>query len=417
MASDGGVRRLLLLVPTTSYRVADFLDAAHSLGVTLAVGSNRRQVLEALADGRTVTLDFHDIEKGVGQIVAYADEYPLKAIVAVDEEVTVLAAKASEALGLPHNAPDAVAAARNKYRMRTRLANSGLASPEFRLLSTGDDAERAARMSFYPCVLKPLALSASRGVIRADDPEAFVAAFHRIVKILEQPDAGAGGAEARHILAEGYIPGAEVALEGLLQGGRLTPLALFDKPDPMEGPFFEETIYLTPSRLPEVVQRNIAAATERAVAALGLEDGPVHAEMRIVDGVPWVVEIAARSIGGLCSRILRFGAGVTLEELILSHALGLPVPSKEREGRAAGVMMIPVPRAGKLRQVSGLAQARAVAGIEEVTISIAIGGELVPLPEGYKYLGFIFAKAETPDAAERALRRAHGALLFDIGPL
>ncbi|MCH7543886.1 MAG: ATP-grasp domain-containing protein [Proteobacteria bacterium] len=417
MASGGGDRRLLLLVPTTSYRVADFLDAAHSLGAEIAVGSNRRQVLEEFAEGRTVTLDFHDLEKGVGQIVAYADEYPLSAIVAVDEEVTVLAAMASEALGLPHNAPDAVAAARNKYRMRTRLANSGLASPEFRLLSVGDDAGRAARMSFYPCVLKPLALSASRGVIRVDDAEAFVAAFHRIARILEQPDAAAGGDEARHILAEGYIAGTEVALEGLLRAGRLVPLALFDKPDPMEGPFFEETIYLTPSRLPAGVQDAITEATQRAAAALGLEDGPIHAEMRIVDGVPWVVEIAARSIGGLCSRILRFGAGVTLEELILGHALGLPVPSVEREGRAAGVMMIPVPRAGRLREVRGLDAARAVAGIEEVTISIATGGELVPLPEGYKYLGFIFAKAETPQAAEQALRQAHGALLFDIGPL
>ena len=417
MASGGGDRRLLLLVPTTSYRVADFLDAAHSLGVTLAVGSNRRQVLEEFAEGRTVTLDFHDLEKGVGQIVAYADEYPLSAIVAVDEEVTVLAAKASEALGLPHNAPDAVAAARNKYRMRTRLANSGLASPEFRLLSVDDDAGRAARECFYPCVLKPLALSASRGVSRVDDAEAFVAAFHRIVKILEQPDAAAGGDAARHILAEGYIAGTEVALEGLLRAGRLAPLALFDKPDPMEGPYFEETIYLTPSRLPADIQDAITAATQRAAAALGLEDGPIHAEMRIVDGVPWVVEIAARSIGGLCSRILRFGAGVTLEELILSHALGLPVPSIEREGRAAGVMMIPVPRAGKLGRVRGLDDARAVPGIEEVTISIATGGELVPLPEGYKYLGFIFAKAETPQAAEQALRQAHGALVFDIGPL
>ena len=417
MASGGGDRRLLLLVPTTSYRVADFLDAAHSLGAEIAVGSNRRQVLEEFAEGRTVTLDFHDLEKGVGQIVAYADEYPLSAIVAVDEEVTVLAAMASEALGLPHNAPDAVAAARNKYRMRTRLANSGLASPEFRLLSVGDDAGRAARMSFYPCVLKPLALSASRGVIRVDDAEAFVAAFHRIARILEQPDAAAGGDEARHILAEGYIAGTEVALEGLLRAGRLVPLALFDKPDPMEGPFFEETIYLTPSRLPAGVQDAITEATQRAAAALGLEDGPIHAEMRIVDGVPWVVEIAARSIGGLCSRILRFGVGVTLEELILGHALGLPVPSIEREGRAAGVMMIPVPRAGRLREVRGLDAARAVAGIEEVTISIATGGELVPLPEGYKYLGFIFAKAETPQAAEQALRQVHGALLFDIGPL
>ena len=345
--------RLLLLVPTTSYRVGDFLDAARRLGVDVAVGSNRRQVLEQFAEGKTVTLDFTDLEKGVAQIRAYARDYPLQAIVPVDDEPVPLAAEASQALGLPHNTPESVAATRDKYRLRTRLANSGLPSPWFTVVSVDDDPAPAARAAVYPCVLKPLALSAGRGVIRADDAKAFRAAFRRISHILAQPDAGTYGTD--RILVEEYIPGAEVAVEGLLRGGRLTVLALFDKPDPLEGPFFEETIYTTPSRLPADEQRGIIATTAKALAAIGLRDGPVHAELRINDRGHWLVEAAARSIGGLCGRILRFGAGVRLEELILRHALGLPIKSLEREKGAAGVMMIPIPKAGILRQVQGLA--------------------------------------------------------------
>ena len=406
--------RLLLLVPTTSYRVGDFLDAAHRLGVDVAVGSNRRQVLEQYAKGKTVTLDFTDLEKGVAQIRAYAREYPLHAIVPVDDEPVPLAAEASQALGLPHNSPESVAATRDKYRLRTRLANSGLPSPWFTVVSVDDDPAPAAGAAVYPCVLKPLALSAGRGVIRADDAAAFRAAFRRIARILKQPDAGTYGTD--RILVEEYIPGAEVAVEGLLRGGRLTVLALFDKPDPLEGPFFEETIYTTPSRLPADEQRGIIATTAKALAALGLRDGPVHAELRINDRGHWLVEAAARSIGGLCARALRFGAGVRLEEIILRHALGLPIESVERESRAAGVMMIPIPEAGILRHVQGLAEARAVPGIADVTITIPVGHPVVPPPEGYRYLGFIFAGADDPAAAEAALREAHRRLRFDIEP-
>ncbi len=408
--------RLLLLIPTTSYRVGDFLEAARRLDVEVAVGSNRRQVLEKYARGGTVTLDFRNIEKGVEQILAYARKYPLKAIVPVDDEPVLLAAKASRALGLPHNAPESVEATRNKYRFRTRLANSGLPSPRFTLLSVGDDPAKAARLAAYPCVLKPLALAAGRGVIRVDDAAAFAAAFRRIARILKQPDAAADGEAGDHILVEEYIPGAEVALEGLLRGGRLNVLALFDKPDPLAGPIFEETIYVTPSRLTDEAQRGIIATTAKALAVLGLRDGPVHAELRINGRVPWMLEVAARSIGGLCARALRFGAGIGLEELILRHALGLPIASLRRESRAAGVMMIPVPRAGILRQVLGLESARSVPGVEDVTITIPRGQEIVPLPEGYKYLGFIFAKADGASAVEAALRAAHRRLDFAIEP-
>ncbi|MFQ6018201.1 MAG: ATP-grasp domain-containing protein [Kiloniellaceae bacterium] len=408
------MERLLLLIPTTSYRVGDFLKAARRLDVEVTVGANRRQVLEKYSQGRTVTLDFRDSEKGTKQIVDFAGRYPLQAIVAVDEETTVLAAKASEALGLPHNSPSSVAAAANKYRFRRALAEAGLPSPGFALVSLEDDPAEAARRFDYPCVLKPLAFSASRGVIRADDPAAFAAAFCRIGKLLNDPDARSPAGTGDHLLVEDYVPGTEVALEGLLDRGRLEILALFDKPDPLEGPFFEETIYLTPSRLPAVVQRAVTATTAGAVTALGLHDGPIHAELRISETGPVVIEFAARSIGGLCSRVLRFGVGISLEELILRHALRLPIGSLEREARPAGVMMIPIPRAGRLRHVRGLAGARGVPGIEDVTITIPLGQVLVPLPEGSKYLGFIFARAKTPQAVEAALRDAHSRLEFRI---
>ncbi len=408
--------RLLLLIPTTSYRAADFLGAAHRLGVDVAIGSNQRQVLEAFADGRTVTFNFQDLAKGVQEICAYAQDYPLSAVLGVDEETTVLASKASEALGLAHNTPDSVAATANKFRFRTVLANSGLLTPPFSLLGVADDPEKAAREAIYPCVLKPLMLSGSRGVIRADDADEFISAFRRITRILEHPDVVTMGDAAQQILVEGYIAGREVALEGLLDGGRLTVLALFDKPDPLEGPFFEETIYVIQSRLPETWQSRIRDATDQAVAALGLRDGPIHAELRINDQGPWVIDVGARSIGGLCARALRFGAGISLEELILSHVLGLPVATMTREDNAAGVMMIPIPQAGVLESVGGLAEARRTAGVDEVMITIPVGQQVVPLPEGNKYLGFIFARGDSPEAVEDALRSSHHCLRFQIDP-
>jgi biotin carboxylase len=260
-------------------------------------------------------------------------------------------------------------------------------------------------------------LAASRGVIRADDDAEFAAAWRRIAAILSEPDVvRRGGPAAREILVEEFLPGEEVALEGLLEAGRLRVLALFDKPDPLNGPYFEETIYVTPSRLPADAQTHVADVAARAVAALGLVDGPIHAELRVRAGKAWVLEVAARSIGGLCSRTLRFGTGLSLEELILRHALGEGVDALARETRAAGVMMIPIPRAGVLQKVEGLDEAESVPGVDGVTISAHPGQRLVPLPEGFRYLGFLFARAQTPAEVEAALRRAHAALRFRIDP-
>ncbi len=407
--------RVMLLSPSASYRAPDFLDAAAKLGVEVVVGSDERSPLEELRPGKQVSLNFADPEAGADQIERFADRFPLDTIVAVDDAGTRLAAYASRRLELPHNPVLAVEATRNKALLRKALDATGLPSPWYRVLMTDVDTRSVAGELRYPLVIKPLSLSASRGVIRADDAEEFTAAFERIKEILADADAkGECAGLADRVLVEGYIPGIEVSVEGLLTLGRLHVLALFDKPDPLVGPYFEETIYVTPSRLPKADQERVITTTERACAALGLGDGPVHAELRLNDEGAFAVDIAARSIGGLCARTLTFGTGMSLEELILRHAIGADVPSFEREDRAAGVMMIPIPRGGTLRSVEGVTEAESVPLIESVTISIRPGQDVVPLPEGSEYLGFIFGRGDDPAAVEAALRSAHSCLRFDI---
>src|SRR6266404_1473361 len=365
-------QRLLLLIPTTTYRTEDFVDAARSLDVDLVIASDRPNVMATEFPDHLLTLPFADPAAAARQMRRYAARRPIDA---------------------------------------------GVPSPSFVAVRVDEDPAAVARRASYPCVLKPRVLSASRGVIRADDQAAFVAAFARIRAILREPDVATLREGTDTILVEGFVPGLEVALEGLLEDGALRTLALFDKPDPLDGPFFEETIYVTPSRLPAATQAAVAAVAARAARALGLSDGAVHCELRLRAGgalEPVVLEIAARSIGGLCGRTLRFGTGMSLEELILRRALGRPVDSLERERTAAAVMMIPIPRAGILEEVRGLDAARAVPRIEDITISLHKGQEVVPLPEGSRYLGFIFSRAAAPAEAEAALRAAHRHLQFVI---
>ena len=407
--------RVLLLLPTRTYRASDFLAAARQLDVEVVIGSDHPQTLSELSPLKSLSLDFRFPEPATQKIAAFAKNYPIDAVVGVDDDTTILTTMAAIELSLPHNTIESAYATRNKHRLRKILTESGLSAPWFKLLSVNENPEKIANRIDYPCVLKPLSLSASRGVIRANAPAQFREAFHRVVSILQSlSEEDEHHAKEEHLLVEGFIPGTEVALEGILVRGELKVLAIFDKPDPLDGPFFEETLYITPSRLPLNVQQEIASCTGGAAKALGLREGPVHAELRINNGCVWMLEIAPRSIGGLCARTLRFGTGISLEKLIIRHAIGQDVNTFEREGKAAGVMMIPIPRAGILREVSGQEQASAVEGIEEVTITIPIGQEVVPLPEGKRYLGFIFARCETPNDVESALREAHHRLEFAI---
>jgi len=402
---------LLLLLPTAAYRARDFLDAAAALGAEVVVASERRQVLDGVMGDRALRVNLRRPEAAAQAIVALAERTPLDAVVAVDDQGVLVAALAAERLGLAHNPSEAVAAARDKAAMRRAFAAAGLPQPEYRIAGARADVALLAAEVGFPCVVKAVSLSASRGVIRADDPPAAAAAAARIREILRE----AGEDPDGPLLVECYLPGVEVAVEGLLRGGALEVLAVFDKPDPLEGPYFEETIYVTPSRLPAETLETITRLTAGAASALGLVEGPIHAELRIDGTRAWLLELAARSIGGLCSRSLRFGLGVSLEELILRHALGLPLDGLAREEAASGVMMLPIPRAGVLEEVRGQDEALAVPGVTGLEISIARGRPVRPLPEGDRYLGFLFARGETPDEVEEALRTAHGRLEIVIG--
>lgn len=404
--------RILLLTTARSYRGGAFLQAADHLGIEVV------QVVDMaheLADywRHPLGVDFNDTEAAVHTILQFHARQPVQAILGVDDSGTLLAARASERLGLPYNSPVAAQAAADKYIMRTLMAAGGVPCPRFRHFTTAEDPAVVASQVDYPCVVKPLHLNGSRGVIRANNPAELVAAVHRLAQMLHQAEPDG---QPKPYLVEDFIPGFEVALEGILDHGDLTVLALFDKPDPLDGPFFEETIYVTPSRLSAPTQQSIAATVALAARSLGLQLGPVHAELRVNERGPWMLEVAGRSIGGLCSQVLRFGVDASLEELILRQACGLPLLSTEREQRAAGVMMIPIPAAGILQRVDGLDAARATPLIEGIEMTARLNYPITPLPEGESYLGFIFAKGETPAAVEAALRQAHSHLHFAIVP-
>jgi biotin carboxylase len=401
-------------LPTTTYRTTAFVEAARRLQIDLTVASEQPSTFESVRPDALLTLDFKDLHRALGQVDVFASRYPLDAALGVDDDTVILATAINHAIGRQRNTLEAAGAARDKFLQRTLLSREGIPVPRFSRRTVGADLEAAATQAHYPCIVKPLRLSASRGVMRADDPAGFVAAVERLGAILESTC----DPEDRHTLeylVEDFVPGHEVALEGLLVGGELHVLALFDKPDPLDGPFFEETIYVTPSRHSKAEQAALIECARRAAAALGLREGPVHAELRFNEKGPWLIELAARPIGGRCSAVLRFGDGsISLEEIVLRHALGMPLPSLERERSAAAVMMIPVPGAGLLEDFTGIDDAKRVPGVEDVVITAHRGETLVPWPEGSRYPGFIFARGETPDVVERAVREAHRRLHFVI---
>lgn len=392
-------RRLLLFASTTGYQIRVFADAARRLGAELTLATDRCHVLEDPWQDRALPVKFDRIEASLDVLRGMHFD----AVAAVGDRPAVLAAEAAAVLGVPFHPPAAARACRDKSVARELYRNAAMRVPRFFRAAFTDDPGALAARAPYPCVLKPLGLSASRGVIRANQAYEFVAAFHRIRKLGES-----------HLQVEAYIEGREFAVEGLVTGGVLQPLAIFDKPDPLEGPFFEETIYVTPSREPAQVQRALIETVEDAVRALGLRHGPVHAELRYNDEGAWILETAARPIGGLCAQALRFHPAVPLEELILRHALGENVGDARLADPASGVMMIPIPKGGIYESVDGVGRARAIPGITDALITAKPGQLLTPLPEGASYLGFLFAHGDAAAEVEVALRRAHAELRFHI---
>jgi biotin carboxylase len=394
-------KRLLLFAATTGYQIRVFADAARRLGADLTLATDRCHVMEDPWGDSAIAVKFDRIAESLEALRGMQ----VDGVAAVGDRPAMLAAEAAEMLGVPFHPPAAARACNDKYLARQLYQAAGLRVPQFFRAPFTEDPKAVAARTPYPCVLKPLGLSASRGVIRANNVAEFVAAFERIRKIADG-----------YFQVESYIPGREFAVEGLVTAGQFQPIAIFDKPDPLEGPFFEETIYVTPSREPEDVQRALLETTARAVRALGLWHGPVHAELRYNAEGAWMLEAHARPIGGLCAKSLQVGHAlacpVSLEELILRHALGEDVSQFRLQPGASGVMMIPIPKDGIYRAVQGLEEASAA--VEEIIITATPGQRLIPLPEGSSYLGFIFARGNSSQEVEAALRQAQSILRFDI---
>jgi len=408
--------RLLILASKLGYQTRSFAEAAKALGVDVIFASDRcHQLEDPWADG-AIAVRFDEPEEAARRIVQQSLVRPVDGLIALGDRATSTAAHTARALGFAYNSPESVENCRSKLRQREVLRDAGLPVPAFFSFRLDKRVEKILPRVQFPCVVKPLRLAASQGVIRANNPEEFQAAVARIKDLLESPEIKVTKEpELDRLLVERYIPGAEVAVEGLLTRGKLRILAVFDKPDPLEGPYFEETLYVTPSRLPDDVYDRVLECAERTVHALGLTHGPVHAEFRINDKGPWVLEAAPRPIGGMCSRALRFGPNrIFLEEVLVRHALGMPGTDLDREDDASGVMMIPVPKTGVLEKVEGEELARGTAGIEDMQITARLHDVIAAWPEGSSYLGFIFARGKSPAEVESALRLAHSQLKFEI---
>jgi len=408
--------RLLILASKLGYQTRSFAEAAKSLGADVVFASDRcHQLEDPWADG-AIAVRFEDPEDAARRIVKESLVRPVDGLIALGDRPTSTAAYTARALGFAYNSPQSVENCRSKLRQREVLRDAGLPVPGFFSFRLDKRVDKILPRVQFPCVVKPLRLAASQGVIRANSPEEFQAAVARIKDLLESPEVKVTREpELDRLLVERYIPGGEVAVEGLLTRGKLRILGVFDKPDPLEGPYFEESIYVTPSRLPDEMYDRLLDCAESTVQALGLTHGPVHAEFRINDEGPWVLEAAPRPIGGLCSRALRFGPQrIFLEELLVRHALGMPGTDLDREDDASGVMMIPVPRTGVLEKVDGEERARQTPGIEDLQITARLHDFLAAWPEGSTYLGFLFAHGKSPAEVEAALRLAHSQLKFEI---
>lgn len=405
--------RVVLLLPSSTYRAAAFLAAAAELGVDVVVASDV-PMPTGLSGSDHLVVDVNDPAATTAAIVQFDATTPVDAVLGVDDRSVVAAAMAAATLGLPHAPPDAVRAARDKLVMRRRLDAGEVPQPDFLAVDPDDEAEilLAGTSIGYPCVVKPTTLSTSLGVIRADDATSLVAAARRTAAI----DRNAGSEPGRPLLVERFVDGPEVAVEATLTGGDLQVIAVFDKPDPLDGPYFEETIYVTPSRLGERDQNAVTTTTAAACRALGLDHGPIHAELRVTGGRAQVIEIAPRTIGGLCGQTVAAATGRRLESVVLANALGLAVPPPGRR-RAAGVLMVPAPQAGRLIAVQGVDAARGVPGVSSVEITVAPGRHVAPAPEGSRYVGFVFSSALTPAEAESSLRRAWAELRVQVAEL
>tara|TARA_B100000029_G_scaffold205290_1_gene203248 strand:- start:93 stop:1346 length:1254 start_codon:yes stop_codon:yes gene_type:complete len=402
-----GNSAVILIIPSASYRTGPFMNAIKKLDLKVLVISDKSQVFSGKYPDNLIIINFNHWKDKSVEISKWAKNNGLKAVIGVDEESIVLAANLSNFLNVDHNSIESVLLTKNKYLMRTELKKTGLCSPWFKIFSIYESSNKIINEISFPCVIKPTFLSGSRGVMRVNTKKELSEGIKTLNELLSLDELRKrGGKQSDYIMIEEYIPGKEVAIEGIVSEGKLTMLAIFDKPELLEGPTFEETIIVTPSVLTKKIQYSLLETLQVVVKALGIVKGPVHAEARINKNGNYILECASRSIGGLCSKVLEFQGGISLEELILRSYLGRNIEKSKLIGNARGVMMMPTEKKGILKEIGGVKDALVVNGVTDLQITVKPGEKLQPLPKGDRYLGFIFAEGNDQEFVINALKNA-----------
>ena len=402
-----GNSAVILIIPSASYRTGPFMNAIKKLDLKVLVISDKSQVFSGKYPDNLIIINFNHWKDKSVEISKWAKNNGLKAVIGVDEESIVLAANLSNFLNVDHNSIESVLLTKNKYLMRTELKKTGLCSPWFKIFSIYESSNKIINEISFPCVIKPTFLSGSRGVMRVNTKKELSEGIKTLNELLSLDELRKrAGKQSDYIMIEEYIPGKEVAIEGIVSEGKLTMLAIFDKPELLEGPTFEETIIVTPSVLTKKIQYSLLETLQIVVKALGIVKGPVHAEARINKNGNYILECASRSIGGLCSKVLEFQGGISLEELILRAYLGRNIEKSKLIGNARGVMMMPTEKKGILKEIGGVKDALVVNGVTDLQITVKPGEKLQPLPKGDRYLGFIFAEGNNQEFVINALKNA-----------
>lgn len=382
---------------------------------TLVAATSRPCVDDDLVD-RFLRIPDRSSKEVAAYVERQCEGLLVSGVLASDDWDVVAAAMIADKLGLRFVGVETALAATNKFLMRQRLRNGGAVVPDFQCFAIGDNAGEIAKSLRFPVVIKPTYGQGSLGVIRADTVDEFEKAFQYTSRIIVDLDMRPSAVRDRSgILVEQYIPGEEYTVELLMHEGKPYSLAVFEKPDPLEGPYFEEGIYVTPIRRDEKIRSLLVEAAIRGSRALGIETGPCHCELRLSGELPYILEIAARPIGGFCSQVFADLMGFDLHDLVLQNAVGLPVmPPPIADGVALGVMMLPVPGRGNLARVSGVDRALDIDGIMSVKIHVEAGSRILPYPEQSCYIGTVLATGSSADEVVARLKSAAKAVSFEL---
>ncbi len=370
------MKKLLLVIPENSYKSNDFVVAAEKLGIDFLIITDSEQVSSKFSD--TVIINKFDAELNKNNLKKLKD---VTHVLPVDHSALKFSGYLVDLLEVKGNKLESINLSMNKYESR-KIFNSLLdIKVNNEIIKNIDDVNTFINKN-GTSVLKPIYGTASKSVLKINNVEKNKEQIEKLMQDCFDQD----------LVIEEYIDGKEYALEGTIINSELKKIVIFDKPVEYKHPYFEESIYITPSELSSEAEKRVVSIVDKACKKIGLEDGPVHVEFKINENQIFIIEINPRMIGGLCSRCLSFGLfKVSLEEIILHAFMNNELKNIELLNNYVGVLMIPTPKSGKFISINK-EELENIPNISNVEITVPEGSDLLEPPYGDKYLGFAFSQ-------------------------